>query len=193
MGIYLIYEKRQAHHRRYSARYLYRCRKTKYEISMADPFLTVRRRPYEEPYNTQLEFTVSNGVFGGRVDIYCNVDDLADIGRGLKDFSGKIGDEYRYEYGSESPAKRFYRYFLLRAYARDSLGHCAIQFAMNLNEVEPDEGICKLSIPAELMAINRLGTLFESFGKLQHVELRWSLRGGRLYDSYQDETSDVLW
>ncbi len=159
---------------------------------MVDPFIIIRRRPYEEPYHTQLEITVSNGVFGGSTDIYCNVDDLAEIGCGLREFSAKISDDYRFEYGSENPATRFYRYFLLRAYALDSLGHCAIQFAMNLNEAEPNEGVCKLSIPAEPMAINRLGTLFESFGKLSHLELRWSPKHGRLYDNYQDEASDLL-
>jgi|SRR5579863_3257029 len=77
------------------------------------PFIRVRRYPYEEPYHTQLVFGASNGSFMGSTDIYCHVADLENIGSALAVFPTKVPDEYRFEYGSEQPEKRFYRYFLL--------------------------------------------------------------------------------
>jgi hypothetical protein len=108
-----------------------------------EPVIVVRRHPYEEPYHTQLEFVISNGLFTGSTDIFCSVTDLTSIGAALRKFPDKIGDEFRYEYGSESPEVRFYRYFLLRAYTANSTGHCAIQFRINQNSAEPNEGICQ--------------------------------------------------
>lgn len=89
------------------------------------PKIVVKRYPYEEPYTIQLVFIVSNGVFSGNTDIYCNSEDLKTIGQALRSFPTKIGDEYRYEYGSENPEDRCYRYFLFRAYTTDSVGHSA--------------------------------------------------------------------
>ena len=147
---------------------------------MQKPYLIVRRHPYEEPYLTQLEINASNGIFCGTVDFYCNVEDLTEIGQQFKNFPQKIGDEYQYEYGSENPKDNYYSYFLFRVYTTDSLGHCAIQIAMNTNYIEPHEGSCKFSIKAEAAAINRLGELFERFGRLEHLELRWNLVDGEL-------------
>ena len=45
---------------------------------------------------------------------------------------------------------------------------------MNSNEKEPEEGTCRFSIQADPAAINLLGSAFETFCKLQHLEIRWS-------------------
>jgi hypothetical protein len=74
----------------------------------------------------------------------------------------------------------------LRAYTIDVVGHCALQVVMNLNEAEPDEGICKFSIRAEAAAINRLGELFNQLSKLKHLEFRWNLRDDELYEQHQE-------
>ena len=44
------------------------------------------------------------------------VNEISEIGETLKKFPTKIGDEYKYTYGSEDPNKKFYRYFVLRTY-----------------------------------------------------------------------------
>lgn len=147
--------------------------------------LNVKRQPYEEPYHTQLFVTVSNGQFAGTIDIYCNVEDIAEIGRGLRGFPTKIGDEFRYEYGSEAPGNRFYRYFLLRAYTVGGLGHCAVQVIINRNETGMNDSYCRFSFPVEANALNRLDALFEKFGKLEHMELDWSPSGGQLHENHQ--------
>jgi hypothetical protein len=152
---------------------------------MSAPFLIVRRHPYEEPHHTQLEFIVTNGTFSGATDIYCNVHDLASIGRALRAFPSHIGDQFVYEYGSEDPSANFYRHFIMRAYTTDAVGHCALQFAMNLNEAEPYEGVVRFSIEAEPSAISQLGELFTQFAELRHLELRWPSRDGGLYATHQ--------
>ena len=136
--------------------------------------IVVKRYPYEEPYHIQLDFFVSNGNFSGNTDFYCNAEDLTKIGRALKDFPSKIGDEYCYEIGSENPKDRCYVYFLLRVYTINSVGHCAVQFVINKNAVEPYEGSCRFSIQADAASINRLGVLFEKFSKLENFEFEWS-------------------
>jgi len=149
------------------------------------PFIVVRRYPYEEPHHTQLEFIASNGLFAGATDIYCNVEDIARIGSALQSFPAHIGDQFVYEYGNDNPEARFYRHFVMRAYTTDSVGHCAIQIAMNLNNTEPNEGLCQFSIQAEPSAIARLGRLFIQFAELQHLELHWSPASGELHHAHQ--------
>jgi len=152
---------------------------------LSDSFIIVRRCPYEEPYHTQLEFVASNGAFHGRTDLYCAVEDLQEIGLALQKFPSRAGDEYCYEYGTEDPQVRFYRYFLLRAYTVDALGNCALQIAINLRAAEPEEGMCKFSLRADAASINRLGELFVQFAQLRHLEFRWSLRSAELFERYQ--------
>jgi hypothetical protein len=158
----------------------------------AGPMLIVRRHPYEEPYNTHLEFLASNGVFTGGTDIYCAVCDVAEIGSALGAFPANVGDEYKYEYGSPDPRANWARYFVLRASTIDRAGHCALQFTFNLNRPEPDEGACRFSIRAEAAAINRLGKLFEEFAKLRHVELRWSPTVDELHETHQADLPSVV-
>lgn len=140
---------------------------------MNESYLEIRRIPYEEPFHTQLEIAASNGSFFGRTDIYCNVSDLAEIGRALQIFPRSIPAEYKYEYGSNDPDVRFYRHFVLRVYTVGSRGRCALQISINNNESEPEEGTCLFSISAEPASINRLGNLFLEFSKLQNLEFKW--------------------
>jgi hypothetical protein len=112
-------------------------------LPTAGPLLTVRRYPFEEPHNTHLEFLASNGTFTGATDIYCTVSDIAEIGRALKAFPANVGDEYKYEYGSPDPRANWASYFVLRAFTIDRAGRCALQFTINLNRAEPDEGACR--------------------------------------------------
>jgi hypothetical protein len=145
------------------------------------PYIIVRRHPYEEPDHTQLEFSISNGLFSGRTDIYLAAEDIAEIGKALKQFPSGVPDKYIYEHGSENPADNIYRYFLLRAYTTNNTGDCALQFAINQNAKEPNEGTCRFSIRAEPAAINRLGELLERFSKCEHTFLKWTLKDGELH------------
>jgi hypothetical protein len=110
---------------------------------MKTPYLHIRRIPYEEPDNIQLEFRASNGAFAGVVDMYCNVDDLAEMATSLKSFPAQSADEYTYEYGRNEPGDRMYRYFRLRFYTTD-MPVTAVQFSVDMREKAPEEGICVL-------------------------------------------------
>jgi hypothetical protein len=143
---------------------------------MDEPWIVVKRFPYEEPYHTQVEVAASNGLFTGVLDFYCGVDELKEIGGALAGFPSRVPDEYRFEYGSEDPAKRFYRYFLLRAYTTDGAGHCALQFVMNLNGSEPNEGVSRFSISLEPAQIARLGGLFTRLHEHPSGSFRWTPR-----------------
>lgn len=150
--------------------------------------IIVKRYPYEEPHTLHVEFLISNNKITTTVDIYCNKDDLEKIGNSLKSFPRNIPDEYIYEYGSEDSDKKYYRFFKIRAYTVQQTGQCAIQFAINFNENEPNEGLSRFSIyPVEPMSFFRLGDLFISFSKLQHLEFWWSPNNiHELFDEYQN-------
>jgi hypothetical protein len=154
---------------------------------LVQPHLLIRRLPYEEPYHTQLDFTVSNGVLAAKIDIYCGIQEIAGIGKALAIFPKLIGDEYVYEYGSERPEEKFYRHFKLKAYTVGNVGNCAIQFTVNLNQTEPEEGICQFSLTASRGEINRLGELLLDFSKLEHLELQWSPKVSCLLESYSED------
>lgn len=139
-----------------------------------NPQIIVKRYPYEEPYHIQLDFFVSNGRFNGNTDFYCNTEDLITIGQALLNFPLKIDDEFRYDPGSENPRDKCYDCFLLRVYTLDSVGHCAIQFAININGNELNKSACRFSIAADAASINRLGVLFEKFSRLEDLEFKWS-------------------
>lgn len=151
---------------------------------MNSPSLIVKRFPYEEPYHVQIGLFASNGNFSASSDFYCNVDDLSEIGSALSSFPKNVGDEYVYEYGSEDPAAKFYRYIKLRAYTVGNVGKCAIQIVVNTNEEEPGEGRSIFSIPADPASINRLGELFSAFSRLQHLEFRWSEADSSIHEQY---------
>ena len=84
---------------------------------MHKPYLTVRRYPWdEEPINVEVQISASNGLFAGTVQVYCAAQDLAEMGSDLQKFPASVGDEYRFEIGSEDPAQPCSAYFLLRDY-----------------------------------------------------------------------------
>jgi hypothetical protein len=159
---------------------------------MNPAFIIIRRQPYEEPYHLRLVITASNGVFGGTLEYYCNALDLIDMGTKLMAFPASIGDSYSYELGSPRPEDRFAFHFVLRAYTMDSSGHCALHISLNNNRREPDDSSCSFSIRTEASAINRLGHLLKTFGKLKHRTLRWSEKSGDLLISDSEPGADPL-
>jgi len=60
---------------------------------MKTPGIILRRYPYEEPYHLNLVLTACNGVFGGRLEYYCNADDLATLGTVLTRFPRQTTDD----------------------------------------------------------------------------------------------------
>lgn len=153
-------------------------------MSISDPFVILRRYPYEEPYLIHVGFFVSNGLFMGSTEIYFNVEDIAAMGDALKSFPKSVGDEYRYICGSEKPKAHESDYFMLRAYTTNAKGDCALQFAFDWNAQEPHEGSARFSIKAEAASIDRLADLLKKFSRLDHLQLRWTTTDGELLKEY---------
>ena len=147
------------------------------ERHMKTAGIQIRRFPYEEPYYLNLVFSASNGVFGGRLEYYCDASDLEDLGKALRCFPKKVPDEYSYEIGSTKPEDKFAYHFALHAYTTDGSGHCALQVVIDNNGARPDDTACRFSIGAEPSAINRFGELLIEFSKLKHDGLNWSVSG----------------
>jgi hypothetical protein len=142
---------------------------------MTEPFVTIRRMPYEEPYLLNLQVRASNGAFAGEVEIYEDTEQLRELGRALRRFPARVPDEVVKEIGSDD-AKASYCHFRMRAFTIDRTGHCALQFIFDPHQPEPHGGSCRFSIPADPAAVNRLGDLLVRFADLRHRELRWSPR-----------------
>ncbi len=142
---------------------------------MNEPWVIVNRLPYEEPYHTHLEVFASNGTFAGGLDIYCAVEEVAEIGAALLKFPSAVPDEYEYRYGSPDPTARMYRHFMLRAYTVDHAGHCALQFVMDRNTEPPDDGRCVFSMRVDSAQLARLGRLFQRLAERPSTAFRWTL------------------
>lgn len=147
---------------------------------MPEPFFKIQRFAYADPDELHLNVSASNGSFGGAVDVYCNVEDLRLIGTGLEGFPVRVGDEFVHEFGFNSHLR-------LRAYTVGKRGECALQISMDVNGIEPGEGTCRFSIPAEAAALNRLGRLFGRLTQLRHLELQWTpaFESGQLFEEHQ--------
>ena len=142
--------------------------------------IKITRFPYEEPYHLRLVIEASNGNLNGCLEYYCNASDLKGLGHKMSKFSGKKDEKIAYKLGSERPEDRFAFFFGLEIAALDSVGHCAIKLQMNNNRPMPYTEVCGFCISADLGDINRLGSLFSTFAKLEHQILKWSVGEGEL-------------
>jgi hypothetical protein len=147
---------------------------------MKAPGIRITRYPYEEPHHLNLRITASNGRIVGDLEYYCNATDLGVLGRQLAGFSGKRSEEIVYELGSEKPEDRFAFLFSLRVKPLDSVGHCAVIVRLSNNGTVPEKEVSEFAIKAEVADVNRLGRLFEEFGRLEHRVLDWRVHDGRL-------------
>jgi hypothetical protein len=139
-----------------------------------EPYIVMRRVPYEEPYHLNIELSASNGAFAGTVDFYCTPGALLEIAAALSAFPNKVPDAYVFEYGSPDSGRQVYRHLMLRAYTVGALGGCGLHISMNRNCAPPDEGVCEFSILVEPAALNKLGRLLQLFAQLEHLELEWT-------------------
>ncbi|MCV3764275.1 hypothetical protein [Rhizobium sp. TRM95796] len=149
---------------------------------MQKPILIVKRHPYEEPYNTELEFMASDGVFAGRARIFAPVDTILAIANGLI----KFGDDPKSEfiYRSEGPGPAFH----LICRSTNRTGNCALQIDMRTDLRDRFEGSCQLTLHSDIAAILKLGARLREFGRLTHEELHWLPNGdGQMFETRQQE------
>jgi hypothetical protein len=144
------------------------------------PYLKITRRPYEEPYHLHLYLAASNGRQVSEIDFYIGRNILTDWAEGLEAFPRHRDHVYLWEYGSERPEDKWAYYVRFRFFAVDAAGHCAIHLRLNNNQAMPDREISEFCIRAEAGAINRLGSSFREFSRLEHEVLIWTPTEGRL-------------
>lgn len=142
-------------------------------------FIDIVRYPYEEPYHLRLVVTASNGSHQGRLEIYCNADDLSNFAGALREIP-VLKTEAVWELGSELPQDRFAFYFRMRAHLVSGTGHCVLEVRMNNNGFNHRREISEFSIPALPADLDRLAELLEVFSRMEHRQLKWLVTTGEL-------------
>jgi hypothetical protein len=150
--------------------------------------IKITRFPYEEPYHLNLWIEASNGKMNGRLEYYCNADDLSELGNKLVGYLGNQDETIVYERGSEKPEDRFAFFFSLRVNPLDLAGHSVVRIRMNNNQPPPATEVCEFCIPVDVIDVNRLGSLLGAFGKLNHRVLDWSVKDGKLIKNVESLT-----
>lgn len=125
----------------------------------------------------------SNGSYSGKLEFYCNAEDLSRAGRALTDFPQDRTSEFLWELGSERPEDRYAFYIRFRVFVVDNLGGCAIQIRFNTNEDLPDREIVEFCVTSEASKVNLLGELLVEFAKLEHRHIWWDTKAGALDDN----------
>lgn len=139
---------------------------------MSAKFIAFKRFPYDG-LEWHIEISASNGYFSGVQDFYTYPEDLNIFGSNLYKFPQNIKDEVRFELGEQTDK---YAYFvLIRAFLYNSVGHAAIEFAVDNNAKSPNHAQTSFFIHTEVNAINNLGQQLQSWVIFYDAPLIWSL------------------
>ena len=141
-------------------------------------FLSITRQPYEEPYHVNLLVSAGNLSTQAQFEIYANASDLNNAASSLIGFPKTDSDIFTWELGSEDEQKRFAFYFRLRVFQFSATGRCAIEIRFSNNQKPPNQQMVEFCIEAYPSDLDRLGTIFESFGRLEDLTMEWSVHPG---------------
>ncbi len=146
-----------------------------------ESYIRIKRYPYEEPHHLNLVIEASSGNIKGKLEFYANTNSLLNISKALNEFPRHKHDKFLWELGSERPEDNFGFYFRFRVFTINSTGKCAIHLKFNNNQQFPNLEVTEFCIKAEPAGLNRLGKLFSEFSKLEHLNLEWDSKEGRIY------------
>ena len=118
------------------------------------PFISLERFPYDAP-EWHIQIGASNGYFSGFQDFYTYSQDLEVLGTKLCQFPQNLQDEVVLEVGERSA--KCSCFVLVRAFLYDSVGHAAIEFAVDNNRKLLNHAQTNFFIRTEVAAINKLG------------------------------------
>jgi len=141
-------------------------------------FLNITRHPYEEPYHVNLLVSAGNRSTQAEIEIYANASDLKDVASSLLGFPKTDNDIFNWELGSENEHDRFAFYFRLRIFQISPTGRSAIEFRFNNNQKPPNQQIVEFCIDAYPSDLDRLGTMFEKFSRLEDLTMEWHVHPG---------------
>ena len=137
---------------------------------MANTFILLKRLLYDDSA-WHVEISASNGYFSGVQDFYTYPEDLDALGVGFYKFPQSIQDEVQFELGDRTG--KWAHFVLVRAFLFDSVGHAAIEFAVDNNATPPNHAQTSFFIRTEVSAINNLGQQIRSWIVAYDVPLIW--------------------
>jgi len=138
---------------------------------MTDTFISLERFPYDDSA-WHVEVRASNGYFSGIRDFYTYPEELDALGSSFCKFLQDIQDEVRFELGERAEKSAYF--VLVRAFLFDSVGHAAIEFAVDNNATPPNHAQASFSIRTEVAAINNLGQQLRAWIISHDAPLIWS-------------------
>jgi len=138
-------------------------------------FLNITRQPYEEPYHVTLLVSAGNVSTQTQFEIYANASDLNNAAASLIGFPKTDRDVFTWELGSEDEQRLFAFYFRLRVFQVSTTGRCALEIRFSNNQKPPSQQIVEFCIEAYPSDLDRLGTMFEAFGRLENLTMEWSV------------------
>ncbi|MBM0744339.1 hypothetical protein JOY44_22455 [Phormidium sp. CLA17] len=138
---------------------------------MANAFISLKRLLYDDSA-WRVEISASNGYFSGVQDFYTEPEDLDALGADFYKFPHSIQDEVRLELGDRTGKWAYF--VLVRAFLFDSVGHAAIEFAVDNNATSLDHAQTSFFIRTEVSAINNLGQQLQAWVIAHDAPLIWS-------------------
>jgi hypothetical protein len=137
---------------------------------MSTTFISLKRFPYDS-LEWHVEISASNGYFSGVQDFYTHPEDLNTLSSNLSKFPQNIQDEVRFELGERT--NKWAYFVLIRAFLYNSVGHAAIQFAVDNNAKSPNNAQTSFFIHTEVNGINNFGQQLRTWVISNDTPLIW--------------------
>jgi hypothetical protein len=135
--------------------------------------IVVRRVPTESAATVRLKIAVTDGVYGGAVDLWPSKAIVRELGSGLAAFPATSPDEFKFYFEEEQETHNI----TLRAFAQDG-GRCTLDLRLARGLAE-----CSLQCSVEAAALNRLGQFFVRLLDSDTQGFRWTPGAADLLDS----------
>lgn len=133
-------------------------------------FVSLERLPYDGS-EWHIKMSASNGYFSGVQNFYTYSEDLEILGTKFCRFGQNLQDEVLLRLGERSDKYAFF--LLVRAFLSDSVGHAAIEFAVDNNQNSPNHAQARFFIHTEVAAINNLGQQIRAWVVSSNSLLLW--------------------
>lgn len=137
---------------------------------MTSAFISLKRLLYDDSA-WHVEISASNGYFSGVQDFYTYPEDLNALGTDFYKFPQSIQDEVRFELGDRTGKWAYFVF--VRAFLFDSVGHAAIEFAVDNNATSPNHAQTSFFIRTEVSAINNFGQELRAWVVAHDAPLIW--------------------
>ena len=136
----------------------------------------VRRLPANEARVVRMRIDVSDGTYAGAVELWCPVEQVVALGRGLAAFPAAAAEAFEFSYEErEEPQNMIVRALPGRA------GRTMLELKLTASDAE-----CWLRHGVEAAGINRLGDLFLDLSRGGNGGFRWTPRESHMLPASDD-------